>query len=410
MIWNKSENLSSSNSQAQISQRAREIRNLPFKTSTPSMNVDFCRLAYQSRWETGFGFPRSQARLPNKGTIKAIFIFVDFPDAIGTDSPTRVARKYFREFNNYYKAVSYGKIEFTYTVPNRYFRINKPQSSYRMNLFKSQSNPDVASYFVDALKSADPFVDFGAYDVVYVIPSNTTSEITYGPAFPLDNSSTLLATDEKIFLNGAVAGTDSRKRQNSLEWVWLAHETGHLFGLEHPWKTQSTPQGITTVTSSVAIWDLMDSMGLRAPQSHEFLGWSRFLLEWLDVIHINCQNGLDNSWRQLDFHITPIEKNSMETKLALIRLSETTAIAIESRRNLGFDKIPSDYEGALIYLVDVTKESNEGAATFISSNRKLVNGLSIATLKAGESVRFGGLLFKILRSGKTGDFIRVTRI
>jgi M6 family metalloprotease-like protein len=381
----------------------------PFRLSTKSIDPDLCRLKYPNKWETGFGFPRSQTRLPNRGTINAIFIFVDFPDAIGSDSPRKITETYFNRFNDFYKSVSYGEVEFKYSVPDRYFRINKPQNSYRMNVIKGETNPDVSTYFTDAIKSADPFVDFTPFDVIYVIPSETTTEITYGPAFPMGSGNNLLRTDEKVFYSGAVGGTDSRTRSNSLEWVWLAHETGHLFGLEHPWKVQSTAQGATTLSDAVPIWDLMLNMWIWSPQAHEFLGWTRFLLDWIKDVHVNCQNIKDTSWTELNFRLSPLAIKSAEEKLALIRISDTTALAIESRRNLGFDRIPPEYEGALIYLVDVTKQSNEGMATLINGSDILVQGLSVGTLKPGRIVRFGGLNIEVLHSDKSGDYVRVTR-
>ena len=67
----------------------------PFTQSSRSVAIDSCKLKYKNQWETGFGFPRSSNRLPNAGLIKAIFIFVDFSDAPGTDQPAVVAKTYF---------------------------------------------------------------------------------------------------------------------------------------------------------------------------------------------------------------------------------------------------------------------------------------------------------------------------
>ena len=68
-----------------------------------------------------------------------------------------------------------------------------------------------------------------------------------------------------------------------------------------------------------------------------------------------------------------------------------------------------EYEGTLIYLVDVSKGSNEGMATLVSSNTKLVNGISIGTMKTGSSVEFGDMRIEILFSDDQGDYIRVSK-
>jgi hypothetical protein len=90
-------------------------------------------------------------------------------------------------------------------------------------------------------------------------------------------------------------------------------------------------------------------------------------------------------------------------------MSETKALVIEVRRNLGFDKIPAEYEGTLMYLVDVTKWSNEGMATLVSSNTRLVNGIYIGTMKVGSSVEIANMRIEVLFSDDQGDYIQVTK-
>ncbi len=153
----------------------------------------------------------------------------------------------------------------------------------------------------------------------------------------------------------------------------------------------------------------MLAMWKNSPQAHEFLGWTRFLLSWISDDQINCQDISSLSSSDLRFKLTPIESNTSSEKLAVIRINETKALVMEVRRNLGFDKIPLEYEGSLIYLVDVTKGSNEGMATLVSSNTKLVNGISIGTVKAGSSVEVADLRIEILFSNDQGDYIRVTK-
>lgn len=328
---------------------------------------------------------------------------------MGGDSPREIAKTYFDEFNSFYKSVSYGNIQFTYEVPDRYFRIDKPSNSYRLNQIKGDTNPDGATYFQDALRVADPSVDFSPYDVVYIIPSNTVTEITYGPAFPMGSGNDLLKTNEKTFRSGSFAGTDSRRQENSLEWVWLAHETGHLFGLEHPWRTGVLTSSGNLDNSSIAIWDLMMSMGKSSPTSHEFLGWTRFLIGWLDDDRINCQVRQALLSGPIDLVLSPLVGNSLGTKLALVKISDTKAIAIEVRQNLGFDRIPTQFEGVLIYQVDVSKHSNEGMATLISSNKETINGNSIGTMRIGDEVSFENMRFEVLHSDPNNYFVRISK-
>jgi hypothetical protein len=132
-------------------------------------------------------------------------------------------------------------------------------------------------------------------------------------------------------------------------------------------------------------------------------------MSWISDDQVNCQDVSSISNGDFEFKLTPIEVNTPTDKLAIIRLSETKALVIEVRRNLGFDKIPAEYEGTLMYLVDVTKGSNEGMATLVSSNTRLVNGISIGTMKAGNSVEVANIRIEVVFSNDQGDYIRVTK-
>lgn len=372
----------------------------------PSTNAEPCKLQYPSAFQTGFGFPRSSTRLPNSGIIKAIMLFVDFPDAKADDKPSEVAPKYSENFIKFYDAMSYGKVNFQVDVAPNYFHIQNSTSSYQMNLAKGQNGSGVNNYFQDALAAADPTVDFSTYDVVYVIPSRTNIEITYGPSFPMPPTSDLLRTNEKIFKSGAVAGADSRLEVNSLEWVWMAHETGHLFGLEHPWLVESDAQGRTTTGDTITIWDLMMAMW-KNMNSFEFLSWTRFLLGWIPDSQMVCIDAQAEKGKTFEAVVQPIERQANGHKFMFVKTSTTKGIAIEVRRNEGFDHVTSQQEGTLVYEVDVSKGSNKGMATWLGSSKLRFQNIPVATLKTNDVVDTTFAKITILSQGSAGDRIKV---
>jgi hypothetical protein len=79
---------------------------------------------------TGFGFPRSDFRLQNSGNVKGLFLYVDFTDVKGTDDPTADAATFVPKFIDFYKSVSYGKLNLSYDVYPKYLHINKDSGSY----------------------------------------------------------------------------------------------------------------------------------------------------------------------------------------------------------------------------------------------------------------------------------------
>lgn len=363
-------------------------------------------MRYPRQYETGFGFPRSETRLPAQGVIRAIMLFVDFPDAKGADDPTVEGKKYSENFVKFYSAMSYGKLQFKVDIAPRYFNLNNSTTSYKMNLGKGDDGSGVTRYFQDALSAADPSIDFSGYDVVYVIPSKTNTEITYGPSFPLPANSVALRTSEKTFVNGAVGGSDSRLRINSPEWVWMAHETGHLFGLEHPWAVNSDPQGRTTIGDSITIWDLMMAMW-NGFSSYEFLSWTRFLIGWIPDQQIACIDSKAEAGKTFEIELEPLARQATGRKMIFVKTSETKGIAIEVRRNEGFDSVPSQYEGTLIYEVDVSKGGNEGMARWLGDSQLKHRNVPVATLKVGSVVETQSVKIEILSQTSKGDRIKI---
>lgn len=372
------------------------------QTEPPRLVLEDCKLPSGPRDFTNFGFPRSSNRLPSDGLIKAQIIFVDFPDAVGTDEKSlrKVAQRYTNNFKRFYLAQSYGKVSFDFTFLPKYFRIDKKTTSYNMNLRKGQNGEGVGAYFQDALRAADKEVDFTGIDVVYVIPSNTNQEITYGPAFPMGTGSTHLQTDEGAIQNGTVAGTDSRLRENSLEWVWMAHETGHLFGLEHPWKVNSDAQGRGLSAPSHPVWDLMLNMGDGA--TGDLLGWSRFLIGWLGDSNVICIDADALTGVPTSFNISPLSSRSDTEKFIFVKTGIYTGIAIEVRTRGGLNSFPASWQGPLVYNIDTRKIGNEGAASLVGSGSPRFNGLSIGTLKPGQQVVSDGIKVRFKsQSGKS---------
>lgn len=366
------------------------------ETQSSFVDGKSCQLQNPEPWAP-FGFPRYQARLKPFGTIKAKMIFVDFPDAKGTDGKKlgKVAKRYIEKFEQFYREQSYGQLNFQVDYTPRYFRLPSSSRSYRMNLRKGDDGSGGSRYLRDSIEAADPSVDFSGYEAIYVIPSNTNREITYGPSIPLQLGQELMKTDEGIILNGAVGGTDSRLRENSLEWSWLAHETGHLFGIAHPWKLNSDPQGRSEYSAAIAVWDLM--VNLTTGSTGEFLGWSRFQIGWISPERITCIQSELVQETKTEFTIKPLWKPGTESNFAVIRLSATKAVAVEVRENNGLNKFPKSWEGPLVYEVNAGLLDSNGGVKVLGPTHRRHERAIVGTLKPREKVDFGEYELRYLK-------------
>jgi len=375
-----------------------------------SRQIEQCQLPSGPGNFTDFGFPRSIDRLPAEGTIRAQILFVDFPDAVGTDENRlrKVARQYTGKFKQFYSAQSYGKVRFEFSYIPRYFRLDSKTSSYKMNLRKGQDGSGAGRYFQDALRAADKDVDFTGIDVVYVIPSNTNREISFGPAFGTHREDSFLQTDETIIYNGAVAGTDSRLRENHLEWVWLAHETGHLFGLSHPWKIDSDAQGRVLSAPDYPVWDLMTHMG-DSGVAGDLLGWSRFQIGWLGASNVICVDAKDIGTEPFVARLAALSSRQNAEKFLFIRTGTYTGIAVEVRTRGGLNRFPASWEGPLVYTLDTRKIGNQGATTLVGPSRIRHNGLVVGTLTLGQVVKSSGIEIKYAKKNKNRFDITLSR-
>jgi hypothetical protein len=67
--------------------------------------------------------------------------------------------------NDFFRAMSYGKLTFKFDIPNRYVQLNKNPSDYNSSKWQSDQMP----YFLDGLKAASESYQLDKYDVVYVV-------------------------------------------------------------------------------------------------------------------------------------------------------------------------------------------------------------------------------------------------
>jgi hypothetical protein len=171
-------------------------------TPAESFNdISTCKLNqnYQNFFNTGFGFPRSDLRLKNTGTVKGILVFVEFSDIKGLDNPKLTGKRFSDDFIKFYENMSYNKLKFDVDIHPKYISIEKDSGNYGMNVWNT-GNP--WQYFVDGLTAADPFIDFKPYEFVIFIPPALIEKIVYGPAFPLPPGDMRGYTSEKIISAG----------------------------------------------------------------------------------------------------------------------------------------------------------------------------------------------------------------
>lgn len=359
---------------------------------TEAATIDSCKLAKVVQEPLTAGFPREASLMPSTGKVRNLFLFVDFPDNPSTSSTKKFADNYFTKAKKFLEDISYGKMTPELTVSSKVFRINKNSSSYK--LF-NDGQGDFQGLAQDALNAADNDIDFSNFDLVTIVPPANTKQIKTAGA--LTGGSELLKTKDRNFSSAIGIGGNklSNFNQPGFGWSFYAHEFGHVLGITHPFKYVEGKPG--------PIWDLMGNGGTSVP---EFIGWHRFILNWLGEKEIVCLS--KDSKGTVEQTLKPLNSKEAGKKLLIKPLSATQALVLEVRRQSVFDKLTPNETGVLVYLVDVTKGDDQGIITIITSKKTTKDTQILGSLKPGEKVAYKGITIQVVSSNKSSDTIKIT--
>jgi len=360
-----------------------------------------CRLEGQG---LGVGFPRPSGYLPTDGTIEAVMLFVEFTNVKVAENIQQEARDYYEGFQDFFDRQSGSRQQWAFTVPDKVFSIDRDSSYYRADFTDPNfGNPDFASYLQDAVDAADDEVDFSKFDVVYVIPPKEIgSSISFGPAFSRLETDGRFTSEEGPLKAAATAGNDSRLGNNSEPWVWLAHETGHLYGLSHPLDEMDDTDEFGRGRPGAELPELYDLMTWMRSPSLDLWAWSKFWLGWLDVEQVFCsQASLIDESLAVHLNFNDREQRDGEVSMIVIPHSTSTATVVEVR-NLGFES------RTLVYDVDATRQDREGQIKIVPANQDRIDGWLDGGLRVGESLVHKGLKFSVSTDTSWGVVLDVS--
>ncbi len=342
------------------------------------------------------GFPKNNTRLPSYGHLKALIVPVDFPDVNGVDAPGTFFTPLANNMRDFYLKQSYGRLAFDFEILPQWVRLPFTVDQFG---FDASQGGDPTGYVYSILAQTDTKIDFSQYDVVYfLIPQQMpAARLGFGPAFsfPLYLSTGYLG-------NGAMGGTDMYSNLSrgvpGAQWQWMAHETGHLFGLyDEDYKHQSPTLGN---------WGIMANNWSTDVIEHN--GWDRYQQGWLSNAQVACTPKSQLTATGTTVKLNPLVRQNSLTKIAAVPLSSSKVLVMESRKSEGYDKIATGNEGVLVYTVDMTLGTLSG--TYVTRRRpgSTDSLFRDAALRAGESVTVEGVVVTVLQQTSGGDTIRIS--
>jgi hypothetical protein len=343
------------------------------------------------------GFPRASGRLPTTGVVRALIIPVDFSDLQGSGNPQVNYLDMANGTADFYYKESNHKLQFKFSTFNSYQHLNVPVSAFNMG---SYNGGDSYSYFMAGLKSVSSKVDLSQFDIAYVLPPPNVAmnQIAYGPAFPGNVDSKDFSTESGRILNGAVGGADAYQNLAGAKWKWMAHETGHTFGL-YDWYTLDG-------TNPYGSWDIMSNNW--STQAIEFNAWNRYILGWLSDTQIQCQEKNKLSTSGVTLQIESMGVDSQKPKAIMVKIDDSKILVIEARTTAGLDVIPGTSSGVLVYKVDMTIPTIKGMATTFPRAGSSKN-LNDAPLHVGDFTVVEGIKVSVNSSNQDNFSVTVSQ-
>lgn len=332
----------------------------------------------------GLGFPRIADRQKAVGDVRVAVVFVDFSDAVATRTPQNVFAILSPTAENYYRAVSYGRMNLILEPSFVWRRMSGATTQYGWSALTHVNHRIYIQEAVDLAAS----VNFANSDAIAVISNPDAGALNNGPTF-IGNPTSGITADGKLFMNATTSGRDL------LGWggFWLNHEMGHSMGLTDLYAYSGAGHRF------VGGYSLM---GLISGFAREFFAWERWLLGWIDDAQVSCA-GAGTS----DVVLSPIERSG-GMKMVVVPTGLTSAVVVESRRAEGYDTNGAFSPGPLVYFIDTAVASGNGVLKVLPIND--ADGIkATAPLQLGQSISSGGVTITYLSQDAGGDRIRVVR-
>jgi M6 family metalloprotease-like protein len=339
--------------------------------------------------------PRTLNLVDTKKPIRILLFTVDFPDLVSDSQEAPDFKELSSNFEAFYKSQSNNSLNFSWSIAPKVSRMTNSIQSYGVGARASGSIWSLYNDMQDlALKTYkredfDFFIGSGP-------PSTLREQIATSPAF---------GTREKNRLPGTYLGGDYWS--NGLPWNMPTHEFGHSgLGLADLYSFEASmlgEAGFAQQFKHMGVYDLMNGAGGPGP---ELTAWNRWIGGLINDSQILCVP--DSTTVTL---LKPLQLINNEVKGIVIPISKSSAIVIENRAALGFDKgLSEGSRGVIAYLVDTAIENGFGPMQLIRKPSSTNIWFTDNALKVGEQLDYRGYSIKVLGSLDNDMYIEVKKV
>jgi hypothetical protein len=334
------------NNQKKYIQLSNSVADLPAQSSPTSFTT--CRVPDQRATQPkddnyAIAYPIKWSPLNRVGSNKVLFIPFDFSDHPGKVSPNDMFGQDIRKFKEWVKHYSNGKFAVDVETSDKWIRASQPSMAYEPYL--GHANPNNKIAFEMLMKDAENIFDYSKIDaVILIFPSDLKTfktESTY--------KATGVKTNKGLITIGIFA-MGANLYNNRVEiWFWLTHEILHAWGIKQHAPALPAVLSINT--------------GSNGP-GQSLITWDAMILDWAKPEEVWCSEltALNTS----EVTLSPLEREQKGMKAAMVKLSASRVLVMESHRKDKWGKFNAGTYGVTAYIVDTrfdTDRSGEYAGT-----------------------------------------------
>jgi M6 family metalloprotease-like protein len=366
-------------------------------------------------------FPFAPTALPIMGEIDVALIYVDWADNPGNKIDYDYYQEQVKFFDDFYWMASENKLEMKVQTSDKWFRIDGSYEDFTLTFEEEAQRgeaPKKQVFYDAAVAASDPEFDFTDIEIVFfAFPRGKSVFFHGGPhEFNFDWNGYLRTEERDIYDTTAPGDWFLNSGGDEPPWVNYVHEVGHMLGIPHQANEDNQREDRLWLQNPINGYEIMANQG---GATRTMSSWLRWLAGWLDDEQVACTTKatIEDEF----YELTPINNVSGEKELLIIKLSDTKALVVESRRfDTYFDRpSPNNKNGLLVYTVDATKGSAQGNQALLSPRditKYLVEPMwrTSSELDAmffqGDSVVFEGIKIEAYSIGKNSDVVRVTKV
>jgi M6 family metalloprotease-like protein len=417
-VWNKGSVFSKKANQQKPNKPApssttNDVQTIVYsQPSQPSSNIDSCKVQEKSTTRGLYdnslptGFPTSKYSFATKtGTVKWALVPIDFSDIPGESNFRSRVDGQMKLLSEWFDTVSEGKFKVEWVVADKWTTLPGKSTDYTIPFSDGPDrSPAIADFWTKAIRETDKNFDYSNVQTVnFILPLKQTVVAETLQGFPWEQAVKNYVTQEGKISSFSIAGV-FMNQLNRQYWSYWAHEFGHAMGIPHV--------GSSRIANPYLSLDLM---GAQDGYTRELSGWLRFLAGWLDEEKIYCQEL--SKLASTELTLVPLSGTSPGLKMAVVPVSESKALIIESRRETKFScTMPTKKNGVLMYLYDATLGHGENflipltpsGRTEEASSDCAVNQYPDPLLHKGEKLTAEGITVEVLESANY-DRIRIQK-